>query len=189
MIIPSNNNNLVFDNLLLRNLTLEDCTFNYVNWLNDEDVNKYLETRFIIQDIEKIKNFVQTINDSSDSCLFGIFVSDVHIGNIKIGPIHPIYKYADISYFIGDKLYWGKGYAAIAIKLIIDFGFSILCLNRIQAGVHASNSSSVKVLEKCGLKKEVVLRQKIFYNSGDSKIWDDHLYYGILSSEYTNSKL
>jgi len=180
---------LIEKNIKLKNIDINDCTEQYANWLNDENVNRFLETRFVNQNVEMIKDFVTIINNSSDSYLFGIFVNDLHIGNIKIGPIHPIYKYADISYFIGDKSYWGKGYAAIAIKLIINFGFSILGLNRIQAGVHAGNSSSQKVLEKCGLKIEAVLRQKIFYNSGDSKIWDDHLYYGILSSEYANSKL
>jgi len=176
---------LVSNNLYLRCLTLDDCTERYVEWLNDKEINKFLETRFLIQNVEMIKNFVTGINNSTDSYLFGIFTENTHIGNIKIGPIHPLYKYADISYFIGEKSFWGKGYASEAIKLITNFGFIKLELNRIQAGVHGCNTGSQKVLEKCGYKKEAVFRNKIFYNNGDDKIWNDHLYYGMLKSEYS----
>ena len=175
---------LAIDNLYLRSLTLDDCTNKYAQWLNDKNVNIYLETRFSIQNAEIIKSFVAGINDSPDSYLFGIFIDDSHIGNIKIGPIHPIYEFADISYFIGETSCWGKGYAAKAIKLITDFGFTRLKLNRIQAGVHGSNIGSQKVLEKCGYKKEAVLRNKLYYGDKNNKVWDDHLYFGILKSEY-----
>jgi len=171
-------------NIFLRNLEFADCTEKYANWLNDEEINKYLETRFTVQSIEIIKIFVTDINNSTDSYLFGIFVDTQHIGNIKIGPIHPIYKFADISYFIGDKEYWGKGYTTIAIKLITEFGFNTIGLNRIQAGVHGSNIGSQKVLEKCGYKKEAILRKKIYYGCNDNKVWDDHLYFGILKDEF-----
>jgi len=183
------NEKLILGNLYLRSLTLDDCTEKYVNWLNDEKVNLYLETRFTVQTIEMIKSFVTNINDSADSYLFGIFADDIHIGNIKIGPIHPIYKFADISYFIGEKDCWGKGYATLAIRLITEFGFKTLGLNRIQAGVHGSNISSQKVLEKCGYKKEAVFRNKVYCGCGDKKVWGDHLYLGILKSEYLGLEL
>jgi len=178
------NEKLINNNLHLRSLTLDDCKEQYVYWLNDIEVNKYLETRFTFQNIEMIKSFVAAVNESKDSYLFGIFINEVHIGNIKIGPIHPIYKFADISYFIGDKDCWGKGYTTLAIKLITEFGFNTIGLNRIQAGVHGSNIGSQKVLEKCGYKKEALLRKKIYYGCNENKVWDDHLYFGILKEEY-----
>ena len=177
--------NILSEILYLRTLTLEDCTEKYVNWLNNIEVNRYLETRFYVQNQEMIKDFVVGVNNSEDSYLFGIFTDDnIHIGNIKIGPIHPIYKYADISYFIGDTLFRGKGFAKNAIKLVLKFGFNQLNLNRIQAGVHGTNISSQKVLEKCGFIKEAELRKKIFFEKENEIIWDDHYFYGILRIEY-----
>ena len=40
----------------------------------------------------------------------------IHIGNIKLGPIDFIHKNALISYFIGEKKYWGKNITTMAIK-------------------------------------------------------------------------
>ena len=42
-----------------------------------------------------------------------------HIGNIKLGPINFIHKNAVISYFIGEKKLWKRGYTTLAIEEII----------------------------------------------------------------------
>jgi len=170
------------NNVLLRAVTIDDCNETYLNWLNETTINQYLETRWTTQSIESIKDFVKSIRESDHSYLFAIIVDGKHIGNIKIGPIHHHYQYADISYFIGEKSYWGKGIATDAIFLITDFGFKILKLNRIQAGAFADNIGSLKALEKNGYKKEAVLRKQIFVNVGDQ--FQDHIIYGILKDEW-----
>jgi len=170
------------NDVLLRSVTIDDCTETYLSWLNDATVNKYLETRWSIQSIESIKDFVKSIRESDHSYLFAIIVDRKHIGNIKIGPIHPHYRYADISFFIGEKGYWGRGITTDAISLITDFGFKVLNLNRIQAGAFADNIGSINALEKNGYKREAVLRKKIFVNVGDE--FQDHILYGILKDEW-----
>jgi ribosomal-protein-alanine N-acetyltransferase len=48
----------------------------------------------------------------------------------------------------------GKGYAIAALNNILDFGFDILNLQRIQAGSAVGNIGSIKVLEKAGMMRE-----------------------------------
>jgi [ribosomal protein S5]-alanine N-acetyltransferase len=171
------------DTIFLRVVDLNDCNQTYLNWLNDVDVNKFLETRWNKQSLESIKSFVEEMRKSEHSYLFAINIDDKHIGNIKIGPIHAIYKYADVSYFIGDKSQWGKGIATEAIKLITDFGFTILGLNRLQAGAYEYNIGSQRALEKNGYKKEAVYRKKSFIHLGDE--YCNSYMYGILKDEWT----
>lgn len=173
---------IIGEMLCLRQIGLRDCTEVYRNWLNDPDVNRFLETRWEVQTLDKIKDFVASIISSDHSYLFAIIKNEKHIGNIKIGPIHHIYQYADISYFIGDKNEWGKGVATETVKLISAFGFNELDLHRLQAGVFANNFGSQKVLEKNGYKKEAVFRKKSFINKGDDYI--DSYMYGILRDEW-----
>ena len=149
-------------NICLRMVELSDCNSSYCNWLNDKDVNQYLETRWTEQSIEKIKEFVTSIRDSSHSYLFAIICEDNHVGNIKIGPIHHIYKHADISYFIGNKAYWGKGIATEAVKLVVEFGFKILKLHKIEAGAFEQNVGSQHVLLKNNFTREAVLKDQVF---------------------------
>lgn len=176
------NQELHGEKIMLRMVELEDCSYKYLDWLNDKDVNQYLETRWEEQTIDKIKDFVKSIRESNHSYLFAIIYQDQHIGNIKIGPIHPIYKYADISYFIGEKSAWGKGIATESISLITKFAFEILGINRVQAGAFAPNVGSQKALEKNGYIKEAIYRKKSFINLGDNYI--DSYDYGILKDEY-----
>src|SRR3990167_7327418 len=96
-------------NSYLRKLTQDDATQAYCDWLNDPEVNAYLETKQAT--IESIQKFIKEKNESPMALLLGIFwrETDLHIGNVKLEPI--INNLADIGILVGDKSYWGKGVA------------------------------------------------------------------------------
>lgn len=173
------------DTISLRMVELSDCNENYYNWMNDKEVNQYMETRWAKQTDESIKAFVQSIRQSDHSYLFAIVYNGKHVGNIKLGPIHPIYKHADISYFIGDKSAWGKGVATEAILLVVKFAFEELKLNKLQAGAFEQNKGSQNALLKAGFVLEGVFRKKAFLTSQDN--YCDIYEYSILASEYKRS--
>lgn len=166
----------------LRQIESDDCTTTYVDWLNDPEVNQYLETRWSEQSLESIRNFVESQRNNDHSILFAIILCDDnrHIGNIKIGPINYHHKHADISYFIGDKSVWNKGIATASIKLITRFGFEHLDLHRIEAGAYSASIGSWKALEKNGFKREAVLKEQVI-SKGQ---WMDVYRYGILKREF-----
>lgn len=178
---------LVGKTIFLRTCEIPDCTDEYVAWLNDSLVNQYLETRWNTQTLESITEFVKGILESDHSYLFAIIAADCdkHVGNIKIGPIHPHYKYADISYFIGDRNYWGKGIATQAINLVSDFGFKDLRLHRIQAGVFEKNVGSTIALERAGFIMEGYLRNQLLDTNGE---WQNHLFFGKLNGAMSSAK-
>ena len=82
--------------------------------------------------------------------MFGIFEKkkERHIGNIKVGPVNKGKKVADISYFIGERDYWGKGAATEAISLIAEFSFKKLKLKKLYANSYLQNRASIQVLVK-----------------------------------------
>ncbi|MEC3022160.1 GNAT family protein, partial [Bacillus cereus] len=85
----------------------------------------------------------------------------------------------ELGYWIG-KNYWGKGFATEAVNRMIQFGFIELGLNKIWASAISRNRSSIKVLEKSGLRKEGTLRQnRLLLNT-----YEDVDVYGILKTEY-----
>lgn len=149
--------------LVCRNISISDVNETYVNWLNDKNVNMFLETRWSVQNIDKIKEFVSDTIKSTHSILFAITMGKdrIHIGNIKIGPINEYYHHADISYFIGEKKFWGQGIAARAIKLVSTYAFHELGLHKIKAGVFDENIGSVKALQKSGFSEEACLREEL----------------------------
>ena len=63
--------------LCLQELEPNDVTQQYVDWLNNVEINKYLESRRTQQDIPKVRLFVKLCRDSKLDFLFGIFLKNV----------------------------------------------------------------------------------------------------------------
>ena len=146
------------EEIILKKLNLrKDISKNYLGWLNDSEVQKYTEQNYKKHSLIDIRNFVKKKNESKKEFLYGIFLKknnlDIHIGNIKLGPINFELKSAQISYFIGEKELWGNGYATLAIKEIIKVAKK-KGIKKLKAGLYVKNISSKKVLIKNGFKKE-----------------------------------
>ena len=99
--------------------------------------------------------------------LFGIFCVErkkTHIGNIKLGPINNIHKYAEISYIIGNLEFQNQGFATQAIRKILVIAKKKFKLKKIIASVYSSNIASRKVLEKNNFKLEGIVKKKFVFN-------------------------
>ena len=153
-------------NLILRKLTSKDVTKKYVDWLNDDEVNKYLEIRHDHQTLESCRKFVEICNKDTGIHLFGIFlkISNQHIGNVKIGFINEIYKRGEISIFIGAKEHWGKGLGTEAVKAASNFSKEILGLKKIEAGCYEDNLGSLRIFLKSGFVVEGFKRNHVMRN-------------------------
>ena len=103
--------------IAIRSLTISDINEKYCSWMNDKDVNRYLESRLIFWDIKKLRAYYRE-KEKNDIFLAIIDKStNEHIGNIKISSIDMNNKRAELGLMIGNKKYWGKGVASEAIKL------------------------------------------------------------------------
>ena len=153
--------------ITLRKLNLtKDISNKYLKWMNDLKIHKYTEQRYTKHSLINIRKFVKEKNKSKDEFLYGIFLKrnnlNTHIGNIKLGPINFIHKTGEISYFIGEKELWGKGYAALAIKKIHKIAIK-MNLKKLKAGFYEMNTGSKKVLEKNNFKLEGRMKSEIIY--------------------------
>lgn len=159
--------------LLLRALQPSDLNATYLGWLNDPLVNRYLETRFLPQSIESLQAYWQAHRDDPASPWFAICLldDDRHIGNIKLGPVHWLYRRADLSLFIGDRSCWGKGYASEAIALVCDWAFREMDLQKLNAGICAGNIASRRAFEKCGFELEGTLRKEVVSSGQRLDVW------------------
>ena len=154
--------------LTLKNLKEEDVQANYLKWLVDPEVNRFLEVRFEKnQSLEKIRSFVKSINESRNDLLLGLFEKKggCHIGNIRLGPFVKEHARSPIGYLIGEKLYWRKGYATEAIQRVVRYGFESLGLEKVTAGCYENNLGSSKALEKAGFSLEARMPQSVIFEN------------------------
>ena len=139
----------------------KDVTINYLNWLKDREVNKYLEVRFNLpKSIHKLKKEVSTIIKNKSYFLLGIFNNNIHIGNISLD-LNLSHKHAKIGIMIGDKNMHRLGFASLSLKLVTNFLFDNLKMRFIYAGIYSNNLSSINLFKKSGFKK-VSLFPKFF---------------------------
>ena len=140
------------DRLELRVLREVDASERYAAWLNDKDVNKYLETRDA--SVEDLKSYINEKLESETCLFFGIFWKEngEHIGNVKLEPIDFEKGFATMGILVGEQSYWGKGIATEVTDLISDYAFETLSLKEINLGVLSENKAAIRVYEKCGFE-------------------------------------
>ncbi|MDA3929046.1 MAG: GNAT family protein [Prolixibacteraceae bacterium] len=105
-------------------------------------------------------------------------ISNEKIGVVGLNVSNNRFKLGEIYYNIHPK-HWGNGFATEVGLCIIKFGFEVLKLHKIEAGVQTQNTKSIKVLEKLGMTREG-LRRKILPIRGE---WKDNYHYAIVEDD------
>lgn len=158
------------ERLILEPLSLKHATQKYVNWLNDPEVYKYLETRGG-QTIEKLKSYINHLTKNK-VFIWAIIdkVSNIHIGNIKIDPINEIHKLGEYGILIGDKEYWGKGFAREASEEVLNYFFKNNYLRKINLGVVEKNIEAINLYKKLGFQQEGYLLKHLIYDEFEENV-------------------
>ncbi|MBE6687361.1 MAG: GNAT family N-acetyltransferase [Ruminococcaceae bacterium] len=94
---------------------------------------------------------------------FGIILksNNKFIGTCGFADIDKANFKGEVGYVLNPE-YWGMGIAAEAVNAVLALGFDRMGLNRIEARYMLGNERSRRVMEKCGMSFEGVLRQSIF---------------------------
>jgi RimJ/RimL family protein N-acetyltransferase len=71
--------------------------------------------------------------------------------------IKPEHRRAELGYWIARER-WNEGYATESSQRLLDFGFDLLGLHRIQARHFARNPASGQVMKKLGMQQEGIER-------------------------------
>lgn len=133
-------------------------TDEYVSWLSDPVVNRFLESRFSHHDRESTLAYVSGMLANPDVLMLGIrsIELDRHVGNIKLAPIDRHHGLGEIGLLIGDRLTWGRGVGSDSIALMVSIAARQLGLRKLTAGCYASNVGSARAFKKAGFSLEGV---------------------------------
>lgn len=148
----------------LRALTKEDARITW-KWRNDEDIKYFFSGHPFYVNLEKEEEwFSRVLYSDIPTCILAIeeIQSKNLIGLVFLKDIHQINRSAEFAILIGEKNSRGKGYAKKSTKLMIDFAFNDLNLNRVFLKVQEDNDKAIKLYKKCEFQVEGILRQSIF---------------------------
>jgi Acetyltransferases, including N-acetylases of ribosomal proteins len=72
---------------------------------------------------------------------------------------------AELGYSFSRE-HWNRGYATEALRAVVDSLFGSIPVNRLEAQYDLRNPASGRVMQKCGLRQEGILRSRIL-NKGE----------------------
>ncbi len=87
---------------------------------------------------------------------------------------------AIFSICIPETNNWGHGYGQEATRLMMEYGFEILNLNRIQLHVWEKNERAIRAYGKAGFQREGLLREAMYHNGE----YCNFLVMGLLAREW-----
>ena len=152
-------------NIVVRLLKQSMVSTTYVSWMNDYDVVKFTNQKNLKHTFNSVNFYVKEKLESEDELLLGFFSNNLHIGNIKIGPINFYNRNTQISYIVGNKNLWGTGIATSVISYIVNYCFESLDLHKVSALTYSNNIASQKVLIKNNFIKEAIIKKQLFFEN------------------------
>lgn len=157
---------LIGEKLYLRYLNMDDANGNYPNWLNDPVVCKYNSHGDKLYTKKMAEEYIVFVANSASHEVFAIcdLKTDQHIGNISLQQISKENKSAEFAILLGEKEFWGKGYANEAATLLIQYGFENLKLHRIYCGTSILNIPMQKLALSLGMKQEEIKKDALLKN-------------------------
>lgn len=171
---------LTTERLILEPMSLTFCTQNYVEWLNDPDVYKFLETRGN-QTLQSLESFI--LNQMEQKNYFWAITlreNGKHIGNVKIDNINLVHSHAEYGILMGDKKEWGKSYAKEASERVINYFFNEeFFLRKINLGLVKDNVNALNLYLKMGFVQEGLFKDHVMY---------DHVSYDLIRMAKFNTK-
>ena len=149
--------------LVLRPLKMRDAKDIFA-YASDPDVARYVlwEPHKSIADTRNYIRYIRALYHRGLPASWAVTLrkSGQVIGTIGFMWYSDVNSAAEIGYSF-SKAHWNMGYATEALRAVIGSVFRTLPVNRLEAQHDVRNPASGRVMEKCGMRKEGVLRQRI----------------------------
>ncbi|MFW5787163.1 MAG: GNAT family N-acetyltransferase [Bacillota bacterium] len=161
----------------------EDYITKAKDYINDPEVclNINPQTPFPIT-LKDEEEWFENQRKDDNQRNFAIITKDdkEYIGGCGINDIDWKNSVVKVGIFIGKKEYRGKGYGTEAMKILLEFIFNQMNINKVMLEVFSFNKRAIKSYKKNGFVEEGRLRENIYRNGK----YHDEILMGLLRREY-----
>jgi RimJ/RimL family protein N-acetyltransferase len=170
------------DKVMLRDFRQEDIS-GMRSWCNDPSITRFLGGRYTApipweQTEAELNRFL-----NGDAGGYNLVVADKesgrYLGQVSLFMVDHLSRKAELAIVLTPGNL-GKGYGGEALRLLIDFGFGQVNLNRIWLTVNCNNHRALHVYEKAGFVREGVYRQDRYIDGH----YEDTIVMSILREEF-----
>ena len=172
--------------LILRRITMHDAK-DIFEYSKDKEVARHVlwSAQKDISEAKDYCRFMAKRYRSDQPSSWGIIDKATNhlVGTIGYMDYNEDNATVEVGYSLARWL-WNSGYMTEALTRVIEYTFEAMDVNRIEAQHELENPSSGRVMEKCGMRKEGELRQRL-YNKGR---YVDVALYAIIKEDYDKLK-
>jgi len=151
------------------------------DWRNDPEIfSRVREYRYL--NMENQEAWFDSLRDDRKTIMFGVDedICSELIGVCGLTNIDWIARKAEVSIYIGNEDFRGKGRGRPILDLLAQYAFDECNLNRLWAEVFLNNEIGQKLFKSAGYQEEGRLRDHAFKGG---EYWSSFIY-GLLKEEW-----
>lgn len=134
---------------------------NKVKWINDPENNVFLHYDIPISYEKTLVWYKSKNNDTRIDCV--IEYCGAPVGLIGLLGISHIHKSAEFYISMGETSFKRKGIATVSTRLILEYAFYELKLNKVYLNVDSENEAACRLYEKVGFICEGEFIEDMFH--------------------------
>jgi diamine N-acetyltransferase len=159
----------------------------YLRWINDFGTTRTLGAPVRPMTLEQETAWYEQAAVDDDRTGFTIYERATRrpVGNCGLHEVDLANRRTVVGIMIGEPDARGRGYGTEAMRLLLDYAFTVLGLHSAMLTVFEYNGAGRRCYEKVGFREMGRRRESRWYNGG---FWDE-IHMDILTSEFTSPVL
>ena len=140
----------------LQPFTASDIDDHYIQWLNDKDVVRYSNQRFLKHDRASCLRYLATFENTGNLFFSIRYMEDGRQIGTMTAYVSPHHGTVDVGIMLGDKSVWGHGYGQDAWDTFTNWLLAQNHIRKLTAGTLAANTGMIKLMERSGMALEAI---------------------------------
>jgi len=148
------------EKVLLRPFTSSDINEAYIGWLNDKEVVRFSNQRFLRHDKDSCSRYLASFEGTDNLFISVRRLSDDSPVGTMTAYVSGHHGTVDVGILIGDKSVWGMGYGQDAWNTLTNWLLKRDDIRKLTAGTLACNYGMIKLMERSGMRHEATRREQ-----------------------------
>ena len=144
------------------------------SWRNNESLRKFFR-EYRDFSISQLTKWYEGMINNNQFEMFIIFdlSTEERVGVAGLTYIDWVNRHSDVHFYIGKNVEWiDEKYAPTAFKLILDYGFNKLNMNKLWAEIYEIDSKKLNFFKSNGFDIDATLRDHYYY---EGKFYNSHI--------------
>lgn len=139
------------DKVSVRPFVASDLSDAYISWLNNPEIVRFSNQRFVNHDIASVRHYFESFAGSANAFLsIEDAKNQVHVGTMTVY-VQPHHGTADVGILVGKN---GNGFGKEAWALVIKWLLETCKVRKVTAGSLSCNHAMIRLMEHAGMKQE-----------------------------------